>query len=292
MRIQIKWGLFWGLLTYTVTAAAQQKIPDADITAEQIVQRAIDNAGGDDKLKAVKSAEFTSQIIMNKKDTLYISIKKKGADKYYSSVISLGYVSTTTVFNGGKAVLIKNNTAESITDPVKLESLALNCYASIDYGYKKLGYKLRRTDDKQFNYFNCYGVIAESPLGNITLNYYDKATGNCIMIMYTSGGKTIYRSYLPYKGLLYGKDLLIGDANGTVSTSVLTDIKIDENPDDNWFNLLPVGDCKPPAIFKTGYFKYITAEGTGDIMTRDEHKQTEGGIDYRVEWISDSDFLL
>jgi hypothetical protein len=54
---------------------------------------------------------------MGNNDTLYISVKRKGSDKYYISVMSFRYENTTTVFNSGKAVLIKNNTAERITDP-------------------------------------------------------------------------------------------------------------------------------------------------------------------------------
>ncbi|GAA3922852.1 hypothetical protein GCM10022209_15130 [Chitinophaga oryziterrae] len=280
------------MLIYAVTAAAQQKETNAKITAEEIVQRAIDNAGGDKKLKAVKSAEFISQIITGDNDTLYFSVKRKGSDKYYISVMSFRYENTTTVFNNGNAVLIKNNTAERITDPIKLESLALNCYSSIDYGYKKLGYKLSRIEDLQFSNFNCYGVLAESPLGSKTVNYYDKETGNCIMIMYPSGSRTIFKSFLPYQGLLYGKDLLLSDAKGNISTSFLRDIKIDKNPDDNWFNLLPIGDCRPPAIFKTGRFQYVNGNDITAIMTREENKQIESDTEYKIEWLSDSDYLL
>lgn len=292
MRIQIKCSFFFGMLIYAVTATAQQKESNDKVTANEIVQRAIDNAGGDEKLKAVKSAEFMSQIVMNNRDTLYISVKRKGTDKYYTSVLSFGYNNTTTVFNRGKAVLIKNDTAVRITDPVKLEELALRCYPSNEYGYKKLGYKLSRTDDHQFTNFDCYGIIVESPLGYKTLNYYDKATGNCIMIMYPSGGKTIFRRFLPYQGLLYGNDLLLKDANGTVSTSVLTDIEIDKNTDDNWFNLLPAGDCRPPAIFKTGHFKYVTGNDLTATSVREGNKLVEGNTEYTIEWLSDSDYLL
>lgn len=159
MQIHIKCSFFFGILMYAVTANAQQN-ESKEVTAKDIIQRAIDNAGGDEKLKAVKSAEFISQIVIGNKDTLYVSVKRKGADKYYISVMSFRYQNTTTVFNSGKAVLIRHDTAESITDPFILEELALRCYSSVDYGYKKLGYKFSRIEDKQFTNFNCYGVLA------------------------------------------------------------------------------------------------------------------------------------
>lgn len=290
--MQLKCVCFIGMLLYAVTVAAQQRA-SKDITANEIIQRAIDNAGGEEKLKANKSAEFMSLLILDEKDTLYISVKRKGTDKFYTSVMSHKYENTTTVFNNGKAVFIKNNIAEKITDPVKLEDLALKCYPSIEYGYKKLGYKLIRIEDHKFTNFDCYGIIAESPSGNRTINYYDKATGNNLMIMYPSGGKTIFRSYLPHKGFLYGNELLLMDAKGTSSTSDLMSIKVDENTDDNWFNLLPAGDCTPPANFKTGQFRYVGEKDPTSFIVREGDKQRESNnTEYTIQWLSDSDYLL
>jgi hypothetical protein len=210
--------------------------------------------------------------------------------------MSFRYENTTTVFNNGNAVLIKNDTATRITDPVMLEELALRCYSSTDYGYKKLGYKLSRIEDMQASNFDCYGVLAESPSGLRTANYYDKKTGNCIMILYPSGGRTIFTSYLPYRGLLYTRDELLGDAKGKVTRSNLREINIDENPDDNWFNLPPVGDRKPPAIFKTGHFRYVNGRDTQAVITRTENRQTESSkrasTEYRMDWLSASDYVL
>lgn len=110
--------------------------------------------------------------------------------------------------------------------------------------------------------------------------------------MYSSGGRTIFRSFLPYEGLLYAGDLLLSDAKGTVSTSRLIDIKIDKDPDNNWFNLLPAGDCRPPAIFKTGRFKYVNGNDLTAVITRDANKQVGSDTEYKIEWLSDSDYLL
>ena len=297
MRAQIKWIFFFSLLIYhSGIATAQQKATNAQMTAAEIVQKAINNAGGDAKLEAIKSAEFVSQLITANNDTLSISVKRKGYNKCYISVMSFGYENTTTIFNNGNAVLIRNDTAERITDPAKLEALALQCYSSIDYGYKKLGYKLSRIEDMQASNFDCYGVLAESPLGLRTANYYDRKTGNCIMIMYPSGGRTIFTSFLPYRELLYNREELLADAKGSVTRSSLREINIDENPDDNWFHLPPAGDCKPPAIVKTGHSRYVNGKDTLANITRTENKQIENvkgsSTEYKIDWLSASDYVL
>ena len=289
--------LFYGLLVcYAAAATAQQKEAGTPITAGQIIQRAIDSAGGDAKLEAVKSAEFMSQLITADRDTLSIAIKRKGNNKCYISMMSFPFENTTTVFNNGNAILLKKDTAERITNPVKLEELALQCYSSREYGYKKLGYKLSRTDDLKEGAFDCYGVIVESPLGIRTANYYDKKKGNCTMIMYASGGRTIFTSFLPYRGLVYTRDELLGDANGKITRSLLREINIDEGPDDNWFTLPPLGDRKPPVMFKTGHFRYVNGKDTLAVISRQGHKQTEStkgaSTEYTIHWFSASDYVL
>jgi hypothetical protein len=261
-------------------------------TAIQIVQRAIDNAGGDAKLDAVKTAEFISELITATNDTLSISVKKKGNNRCYISVLSFAFENTTTVYNNGHAVLIKNDTATTITDTAKLEQLALQCYPSIDYGYKKLGYKLTRVEDIKEGNFDCYGVIAESPLGSRTINYYDKKTGDCIMIVYASGGRTVFMNHIPYHGLNYTRDILLSDAEGHISRSLLRDISVDENPDDNWFALPAAGPHHPPELFKTGHFRYINGGDSLVRITRDAHKQVEGAKEYLIEWFTPGDYLL
>ena len=58
-----------------------------------------------------------------------------------------------------------------------------------EYGYKKLGYFLERQDDQKFQNFDCFVVLVSSPFGRVTINYYDKKTGNLIMIIYQNLNK-------------------------------------------------------------------------------------------------------
>lgn len=153
------------------------------ITANDIVQRAIDSSGGESKLDSIHAVEFVSQLVTADTQQISIAIKRKDFNKYTISTLSLGHVSSTTIYNTGNAVIIKDNSVKRITDPIMLEDLLLQCYISIDYGYKKLSYKLTRLEDQKFENFDCYTIMATSPLGKSRLNDYNKKTGLLLMVI-------------------------------------------------------------------------------------------------------------
>ena len=117
-----KWlGLFALGLTIVTTISAQEK----EISAVEIIQRAIDSSGGDSKMSSIKSVEFVSQILTPENDTLSFAVKRKDFNKYYISTLSTSHVNSTTIYNNGNAVVIKDETVQRITDPIILEDLLL-----------------------------------------------------------------------------------------------------------------------------------------------------------------------
>ena len=206
---------------------------DKNLSAEQIIQRAIDSSGGDKNLESITGLETISQIITSKGDTLSFAVKKMNFDKYYVSTLSLGYENSTTFFNNGKAVLVKNQKAQKVQDSFDLEDLKLQSFISIDYGYKKLGYKLERQKDEKFEYFDCYVVLVSSPLGKATLNYYDKKTGNLTMIIYPYGNKAVFIDFYKDKGIILPSKILMVDTLNQITESTLTQLNYDERLDSN-----------------------------------------------------------
>ncbi len=216
-------------------------------------------------------------------------------DKYYISSLSLAYANTTTVYNTGKAALISNKSAQQTLDPLKLEELQLQSYISTEYGYKKLGYTLEREDDQKFQNFDCFVILASSPLGRTTINYYDKKTGNLIMIIYPNLNKSVFIDFYKAKGITYPSKILIVDTLGSITSSTLTKLNYDETLDSNWFNIPAAGAYKAPETFKTGTFKYLNDKDDAKVV-RQETKQTEiageSKKEYKIEWGSDNDYLI
>lgn len=268
---------------------------DKTLTASHIIQRAIDSSGGDKIFDLIKNVETISQIVTSKGDTLYFSVKRMNFDKYYISSLSLGYANTTTVYNKGKAALISNANAQQILDPLKLEELQLQSYISLEYGYKKLGYTLEREADQKFQNFDCFVVLASSPLGRTTINYYDKKTGNLIMIIYPNLNKSIFIDFYKAKGITCPSKILMVDTLGAITSSTLTKLNYDETLDTNWFNIPTAGLYKAPKTFKTGIFKYLNSTDDAKVV-REETKQTEiagaSKKEYKIEWSTDNDYLI
>ncbi len=190
---------------------------------------------------------------------------------------------------------IQDETVKKITDPMEIEALLLQCYISIDHGYKKLGYKLERLDDQKFKNFDCYVVMTESPLGRKTLNYYDKKTGNLIMIIYPNQNRSLFIDYYQTQGIRCPSTILLADTENKITQSSLQKINYQNSLDTNWFNLPNEGIYKAPALFKTGTFRYINSnEGAKAIREKDKHTEIAGQTktEYRIEWASSSDYLL
>lgn len=275
--------LFFLTLACATTAAAQT------ITAQQIIQKAIDSAGGEARLVAVQTVELIQEQVTSDNDTITFAVKKKGAYAYSESLLSYKFVNYTTVYNHGRAVEIEYDTAKSVTDSLALETYALECYPSLDYGYKQLGYKLTRVADLEDSAWHCYGVLVESPLGAKTVSYYDKKTGRCDMIVYPDGSRGIITSYLPYHGIVFPRDILMTTKSHKINWRFLRDIRVDERPDDRWFDLAPLGDRTPPAAFHTGRFRYLPG---GDTVERTALTQTDGDKQYRITWFSPGEYVV
>lgn len=266
-----------------------------NLTAEQIIQRSIDSSGGDKNLDSITGLEIICQIVTSKKDTLSFAIKKINFDKYYISSLSLGYENSTTVFNGGKAAIVKNQDAQNVQDSFALEDFKLQSFISIDFGYKKLGYKLEREKDEKLDNFDLNVVLVRSPLGKATLNYYDKKTGNLTMIIYPSGNKAVFIDFYKAKGINFPSKILMVDTLNQITESTLTDINSDEHLDLNWFNVPLVGKYDASEKFKTGTYKYLHSN-EGSKIIRDKNKQVEmtekSQKEYKIEWSSNNDYLI
>lgn len=293
--MQLTTRLFLTVIMFFSATLTYGQHTDKTLTANQIIQRAIDSSGGDKIFGLIKNVETISQIVTSKGDTLYFSVKRMNFDKYYTSSLSMGYVNTTTVYNKGKATLISNQNAQPILDPLKLEELQLQSYISLEYGYKKLGYIFERQDDQKFENFDCFTLLVSSPLGRVTMNYYDKNTGKLIMIIHPNLNKSVFIDFYKANGITSPSKILMVDTLGAITSSTLTTLNYDDNLDSNWFNIPEGGIYKAPETFKTGSFKYINSNYDAKVI-REKNKQTEiTGVskkEYDIEWSTDNDYLI
>jgi hypothetical protein len=293
--MQLLKNLILTVITSLIVSFAFGQTPGKTLTAAQIIQRAIDSAGGDKVFDRIRNVESISQIVTAKGDTLSFAVKRMNFDKYYISTLSSGYQNTTMVYNKGRAATTSNQTTQQILDPLKLEELKLQSYISLEYGYKKLGYSFERKEDQKFKNFNCYVVLVSSPLGLATINYYDKKTGKLLMIIYPSLNRSVFIEHYRSKGISCPSKILMSDTLGATNSSTLTRLSYEGNLDSNWFNISPAGVHKAPPTFRAGTFKYLNSNN-GAKQTREGTKQFEisgnSKTEYRIEWTTDNDYIL
>jgi len=269
------------------------------LSAQTILQRAIDSEGGDQLLDSVNTMDFVQLIVTPVHDTLFRAVKKMGQDRYFVCVAGLTQESSTTIYNAGRAVVIRKGIAEPITDPSSLEDLHESAFSSTDFAYKKLGYKLTRMPDEQIENFDCYILVAESPGGQRSINYYDKHNGHLLMVVYVIAGiqhKTIFARYYKQRGIAIPQLLLIGQGDDAAVTQVtLGRIDDDAVIDSGWFRLPVAGTCIAPDFFKRGSFNCIRENGNFEVVvTRDNLTELgkNGQAIYHIQWTGDSDYIL
>ena len=284
------------LLLSVVCLSVKAFAQSSGLTATQIVQRAIDSTGGDAAFDSQSSMEFITHIITGLyRDTVSLAVKRNGSTMYMSSTLGMATVNTTTIYNNGSAVTIANGVVKKVTDAALLEDLKLQCYFSLDYAFKKLGYKLLRLDDQKFQYYDCYTVMVTSPLGKATLNYYDKKTGRRIMSIYPSTNKAIFTNYHKEKGILIPSEVLMTDPKNKVSESSMQNISIGNLTDTGWFRIPTEENYNAPAAFKTGRFRYTNTDNQGWTMIRTATTQTENNpslVNYKIEWTNGAEYML
>ena len=293
--MQLKKRLFLFVSIFFIVNYSFSQNLQKSLTADQVIQRAIDSSGGNKIFDSIRNFEIISQIIMPNNDTLSFSTKKMDFDKYFISSLSLGYFNTTRIYNKGKGVRITDQNAENISDPLALEALQLQSFICPEYGYKKLGYTFKRQDDQKFENFDCFTILVSSPLGRVTINYYDKKTGKLIMIIYPSLSKSVFIDFYKEKGITYPSKVLMVDSLDAITSSTLISFHYNEHLDSNWFNVPVAGVYKAPETYKTGTFKYLNNNEDARI-TRDKttHTEISGGVkkEYKIEWTTDIDYLL
>ena len=276
-----------------IDAIAQQD----NLTAQAILQRAIDSAGGDRLLESVNSMDMIEQVVTpDGHDTMYFAIKQMPG-KYMLSIKGLTVFdqNAVTIYNDGLAVNIGNGLTTSITDPGRLELLAVTCYLSMDYAYKKLGFKLSRGNDQHYQDLDCYTLFVESPLGQKTINYYNKKTGHLLMIIYENHYKTVYLEYYKQRGVSIPSKTLMLDPSDNISTETLS--RIDDDPviDTGWFRIPPEGLFKAPAWFKTGNFSCVQENKIFQMVRENDSQQEirkDARTGYTIEWTGSNDYTL
>jgi hypothetical protein len=244
----------------------------SDLTAEEIINSSLDQIGGLQKIKSIKTSELAYAFINSDEEVASIIEKINISNYFTQSILSKSNLAQTTFFNGKNIVKIEGDSISEYNLEKIKDELKLKTYNHIQYGYKELDFSLIRLPDEDFQNFECYVISAESKNGYSTINFFDKSSSKLVMIVFPSGNKSLLIEQIEKDGIQYNSHILNKSVKGDVSHLKLLDVKINKPIADVWFQSPYTNSSELPHNIMVGKFKPVNSNS---ILSRNESTQTE-----------------
>jgi hypothetical protein len=280
------------LLSFTRAYAQQSEAALLIPSAEAIVQKSILEAGGD-KFDEVKSLALQFKASAQDQEAGGVMVWKIPGVAYLKSSLGPGLPTSTISFVEGKGYERTSTGLAEITDRYKLERLKAESYLLPQLAYRDLGSKVGRLEDQKFANFDCYVVVARSPLEQISLNYFDKKSERLIMhFPDTTMHKQLFIESSADNSAHIKLNSTVLDVDGDKQTLLQLSAHAINLPLDRGLFRLDYS-AKDLAAWKTGKFQNVDSKG---IISRDESSQTEktgeSEIVSTLEWLSADTYRL
>lgn len=255
-----------------------------DLTAIQIIDSSIVFCGGESKISKIESSRINYLLRQPDQTTAIINVQVKTGKKYVQSVLSKNHVPQTTFFDGDKISRVNGNSVVHMTNLQPQDEVELKTYNQIQYGYKKLGYKLSRMPDQKFKKFDCFVINATTSNGYETMNFFDKTNFRLIMVVYPNGNKSLLIDYVFKDSVLFNSHILNTFTNSDEIESLkIQTIELNPTISDMWFKCPYSDKVEIPQFIKTG--KFVSSNGADTKFTRTdismEYIDEKGNVELR-----------
>lgn len=273
------------------------------LTASQIVDSSLVFCGGELEISKINSAEISYLVIEPNGSAETVHYKLKTGEKYVQCMLSKTYMPQTMFFNGEKISKVNGDSVTHITDLESKEEVKLKTYSLIQYGYKKLNYRLSRLPDHKFENVDCFVVNATAQNGYEITNFFDKKNYRLVMVVYPNGNKSVMMDYVFKDGILFNSKVANTFANSTnknilneVQTWELVSVDLNKNISDTWFNCPYANKVFVPNYIRSGHF--TSTNGVSTTFIRDgismNYTDDKGNVDLRtfLTWVSPDTFVL
>lgn len=255
-----------------------------DLTAIQIIDSSIVFCGGESKISKIESSRINYLLRQPDQTTAIINVQVKTGKKYVQSVLSKNHVPQTTFFDGDKISRVNGNSVVHMTNLQPQDEVELKTYNQIQYGYKKLGYKLSRMPDQKFKNFDCFVINATTNNGYETMNFFDKTNFRLIMVVYPNGNKSLLIDYVFKDSVLFNSHILNTFTNSDEIESLkIQTIELNPTISDMWFKCPYSDKVEIPQFIKTG--KFVSSNGADTKFTRTdismEYIDEKGNVELR-----------
>ena len=268
-----------------------------ELTAAQILDNSIKFCGGERRIGGIRSTSLTYLLTQPDQSIAIINEKRKTGEKYVQSVLSKTHIPQTTFFDGARVTRVNGAAVTHLSDTQTVDEARLKTFSLIQYGYKKLGFKLSRLPDKKFKNFDCYVVDAKAGNGYTTTNFFDKTNFRLIMVVYPGGNKSIMIDYILKDSIFFNSHIVntFADSDKLQDLS-LQHVEVDKDISDLWFTCPYTDKVVIPPSIKVGLFESTSGARTVFVRTdiSQDYKDEQGKLTNRrfLKWAGDDTFVL
>lgn len=202
----------------------------ADITADGIIKDYIEAIGGAAKLKAVKSVYSAMKASMMGQDVT-LETYQVAPNKFAMKMNMMGMTVQEQKYDGTKGLQAQMGNKKVLTEGKELDDLKKSAVMFEQLNYASQGYKLEVKGIENIEGTNCYKVVATSPSGDVSTEFYDVKSGYLTRTVKADDKMTITTDFKDYKsvnGVMFPYTSAISGVAPTTLVLEATTIEIDK----------------------------------------------------------------
>lgn len=200
-KIKEKLQRFGPVTEYDMYGNEVEEMDAGDMTAEQVIEKYLEAAGGADKLKAVKALRRTASASIQGM-SMKMEMVQAAPNKMHNTVfLPMGMGKQEQIFDGekGKAVSPQGS---KIPEGKELDAMAIDATMFLELSYDEMGLTAELDGMKSVDGSNAYKVVYQSSEGQSRTRYYDAES--FLLIKAENGQQaTTFDDYKEVEGIMF-----------------------------------------------------------------------------------------
>ncbi|WP_229239806.1 M16 family metallopeptidase [Echinicola soli] len=188
--------------------AKEIEMTDTDMTAEKVVANYIQAIGGEEAVKAIKTAKVKVQAeVQGQVIEMTMAYDDPGM-RFSQKVGMMGNTVSNTVLEEGKGTVSAMGQNKELTDE-QYEEAKMNMFIFPEVHFEELMYTLELDGVKDIEGQTAYKVIVSNPTGAKSVNYYSVETGLKLKSENEKTGEITYSEYQEHDGVKYAMEMVV-----------------------------------------------------------------------------------
>ncbi|MEX2512080.1 MAG: pitrilysin family protein [Cyclobacteriaceae bacterium] len=185
----------------------EMKLTDADLTADEVLEKYVEAIGGQSAAENIQSAriEMAAEIQGNKLNL--ITIHDIPNQRMVQKVMMMGNEASKTILKNGEATVSAMGQSQTLTDEQYEDVKMASLWIIPELHYESLGYGLELDGVQEMDGEAAYKLIITNPTGGKVTNYYSVSSGLKIKSENEISGEISYLAYKDFEGIKFPVEL-------------------------------------------------------------------------------------